>query len=192
MSNNVFAKIEIRENVLKELDNIQLLEVFAGDGKIYNQCYQGRVNSATGIESSELMPDCGRKIYRGKYKKILRTMDIAKFNLFDINSSGSPWYPFWIICNRLRKSKFDKIGFVLIENKNDTIFDKMEIGMKKNIGINKDIDIPKLSRHRWYIRELLTMKALHNMNYKFVKGWRSTNLTKKSDYMGFVVEKNGN
>jgi len=187
---NLFATLDIRENVLKNIGKeVHLLEPFAGDGQIYNKCYKGRVESAVGIEKSEITPDCGRKIYRGNYSKLLRTMDVSKFNVFDIDSYHSPWYPFWTICNRLNRSEFDKIGFVLIENQNDKMFDKMEKGMKKVVGINNEIEVPKLSRHRWYLRELIITKGLEKAGYKWLMGWRSANLTKKCDYMSFIIER---
>jgi hypothetical protein len=166
---NLFAKLDIRENVLKNMEeDIYLLEPFAGDGEIYEKCYKGRVKLAVGIERDELAPDCGRKIYRGHYAKVLRTMDGLQFNVFDIDSYKSPWYPFWTICNRLNKSKFNRIGFVLIENQNDKLFDKMEKGMKKQVGICDEINVPKLSRHRWYLRELIIAKGLKKAGYRWV------------------------
>lgn len=189
---NLKAKIEIREKIKAVIKNINLLECYAGNGEIYKICYENRINNYVGIDKKNNIATLGRNIIHGDTRKILRSklVDLNDYNLFDLDSWGSPWYPFWIICNRIKNNKFDKIGFVFTDGlQQKAQFGKIESGMSHLVGLGSGITVPCLSRHKWYLRSLIIRKGIEKLNMKIINAWIGTNGS-TCDYIGITTEKN--
>ncbi len=108
------AKITIRRNVLDVIgaDRAQVFDAYAGDGHMY----RGVWSSAAGYIGCDLkFYSDDRKAFVADNRRVLRTIDLAPFNLFDLDAYGSPWEQLCIIAARRRLAAGESFGLVLTE-----------------------------------------------------------------------------
>src|ERR1700733_12686805 len=106
------AKIGIRRNVLAELGEAHVFDCYAGDGHMFRAVWSDAV-SYTGCDL-KFYPD-SRLAFVADNRRVLRAIDLAPFNLFDLDAYGSPWEQLYIIASRRTLAKGETIGLVLTE-----------------------------------------------------------------------------
>lgn len=107
------AKVAIRANVLKAVgDNAGVFDAFAGSGEMYSAIWKD-AKSYTGCD---LKPQRdGRLMFAADNRRVLRAIDLQKFNCFDFDSYGSPWVQAIILADRRRVAAGELLGLVLTE-----------------------------------------------------------------------------
>lgn len=108
------AKVEIRRNVLDAIgaDKACVLDAFAGDGTMYREVWRDAA-LCVGCDREWFKDD--RLAYVADNRRLLRSIDLSPFNVFDLDSFGSPWHQVLIIAARRKVQPRERIGIVLTE-----------------------------------------------------------------------------
>lgn len=98
-SSNIGAKIKIRENVLLAIgtDRASVFDAFAAAGELHKAVWH-RAHSYVGCDLQFFRDD--RMAFVADNRRVLRSIDLAQFNLFDLDAFGSPWEQAYIIAKR--------------------------------------------------------------------------------------------
>ena len=107
------AKIAIRQNVLNAIGrDVSVFDAFAGSGAMYSAVWRD-ARSYTGCD---LKPQRdGRLMFCADNRRVMSAIDLSRFNVFDLDSYGSPWVQAIIIADRRRVASGEKIGIILTE-----------------------------------------------------------------------------
>lgn len=111
------AKIDIRERVLSIIgaDHAHVFDAFSGEGELYRAVWH-RAASYVGVDLKWYHDD--RLAYVADNRRLMRALDLARFNVFDLDAYGSPWDQVWILGARRRVAPGERIGLVLTEGTN--------------------------------------------------------------------------
>lgn len=117
------AKVTLRRNVLTAIgaERAHVFDAYAGDGQQYRAVWH-EAASYVGCDL-EFFPD-ERLAFKCDNRRVLRTLDLAAFNIFDLDAYGSPWEQLYLIAVRRRMTAGERVGFVLTEGQ----------GMKLKMG----------------------------------------------------------
>lgn len=106
------AKVQIRSNVMAQIDRPAVFDAFAGSGQMFTAVW----HTATAYTGCDLKwARDSRTMFAADNRRVLRAIDLAPFNLFDLDAYGSPWEQALIIASRRRVQPGERIGFVLTE-----------------------------------------------------------------------------
>lgn len=107
------AKVTIRENVLKTIgDKVNVFDAFAGGGEMYSAVWRSAF-AYTGCDLKRQRDS--RLMFCADNRRVLRAIDLAPFNLFDLDSYGSPWEQAIIIADRRKVLAGELVGLALTE-----------------------------------------------------------------------------
>lgn len=117
------AKVTIRHNVLEAIgaERARVFDAFAGEGHMYRDVWSGAA-SYVGCDE-RYFPD-ERPAFVADNRRVLRSLDLGGFNVFDLDAYGSPWEQVYIIARRRLLQPGETIGLVLTEGQ----------GMKMKLG----------------------------------------------------------
>lgn len=111
------AKAQIRKNVIQEIGtSTVVLDLFAGEGEMYRAAYKGEVSDYVGCDLE--WPRDDRLIYVCDNRRLLRAIDLGRFNVFDLDHYGSPWEHVMILAKRRPVASGERIGVVITEGSN--------------------------------------------------------------------------
>lgn len=95
------AKLALRRWALDSVSPARVLDVFAGiDGEMHRGVWRD-ADEYLGIDE-RWSPDDERNRLVGDSYKILRSIDLARWNIFDIDCYGMPWEALLVIATRRR------------------------------------------------------------------------------------------
>lgn len=108
------AKVEIRNRVLAAVgpERARVLDCFAGEGLMFREVWS-KAASCIGIDR-RFFPD-DRLCFVGETERVLRSLDVQEFTIFDCDAWGSPWEQLYIIASRRRLAPGEVIGVVITE-----------------------------------------------------------------------------
>lgn len=106
------AKAWIRALVLEAVGAAHVFDAFAGDGRMHADVWS-RAASYVGCDL-EWFRD-GRLAYVADNLRVLRAVDLAPFNVFDLDAFGSPWEQALIIAARRKAAPGERIGLAVTE-----------------------------------------------------------------------------
>lgn len=108
------AKVEMRRRVLAAIgaDQARVFDAFAGTGEMYREVW--RAASAYVGCDLEWFRDA-RPAYVADNLRVMRALDLAEFNVFDLDAFGSPWEQALILAARRTVAPGERIGVVLTE-----------------------------------------------------------------------------
>lgn len=179
-------KIEIRRSILPELNTTpKVLDCFAGEGKIYRECYQGM--QYIGLDKKGI--NDGRTIIKVDNIKYLRSAELKRFNVFDLDAYGSPWYQFLIILKRRPVLTDERIAIFLTDGLQfkAAVEGDLPHGLKPYCGIPQQMRIPCLARHLDYIRSLIVVNASRKAGLEITKALIGQNCRKNMTYIGLLL-----
>jgi hypothetical protein len=108
------AKVDIRKRVVAALGrDAYVFDAFAGNGVMFDSVWK----------DAEYYVGCdlkwergtGRSLFVGDNRRVMRTIDLGKFNVFDLDAYGFPWEQALIIADRRPVKPGETIGLVLTE-----------------------------------------------------------------------------
>ena len=111
-------KVKLRRRLVEQLGGgnaVRVLETHAGPGVMHELAYHD-VADWLGIDKDPESPDS----IHADNRDVLRTIDLQRFNLFDVDAFGSPWEQCWIISERRRVGQGEKIALALTSGINGT------------------------------------------------------------------------
>lgn len=107
------AKITIRQNVLEAIGKqANVFDGFAGSGEMFSAVWK----QAKGYTGCDLKRQAdSRLMFCADNTRVLRAVDLSKFQIFDFDAYGSPWVQVVILSDRRRVAPGERIGLVLTE-----------------------------------------------------------------------------
>jgi hypothetical protein len=107
------AKVAIRKSVLDTVGSAAaVFDAFAGSGEMYSAIWKD-ANAYTGCYQKPQRD--GRLMFCADNRRVMRAIDLSKFNVFDLDSYGSPLVQAIIIADRRRVAPGELFGLVLTE-----------------------------------------------------------------------------
>jgi hypothetical protein len=108
------AKIGIRRNVMAALEQpAHVFDAFAGMGEIHGAIWKDAA-SYCGCELKDWQRD-GRLMFVADNRRVMRSIDLKAYNLFDLDAYGSPWEQAMIIADRRPVPAGERLGMILTE-----------------------------------------------------------------------------
>jgi hypothetical protein len=107
------AKVAIRRNVLAAIGaDARVFDAFAGAGEMYSAVWK---DAAVYTGCDQKPQRDGRLLFCADNRRVMRAIDLSKFNVFDLDSYGSPWVQAIILADRRRVAAGEQLGLVLTE-----------------------------------------------------------------------------
>lgn len=166
----VKAKIEMRRNILSWIGGYSsVFDAYGGNGMMYREAWSG-CSKYTGCDI-ELKMD-GRKMFCADNIRVLRSIDLSQFNIFDLDAFGSPWEQAAIVAKRRKISGGEKIGLCL------TIGDGMNVkfgGMPTALSVLAGFrtKIPGGMQQRGEIIDMAINTLCETMNVDIDHRWQA-------------------
>ena len=106
------AKVEIRERVLGfvGVKKAQVFDAFGGGGELYKAVWI-RAAHYEGCDKKLYLD--GRTMFCADNRRVLRCIDLACFNVFDLDAHGSPWEQAAIVAARRAVAPGESVAVVL-------------------------------------------------------------------------------
>jgi hypothetical protein len=109
----VGAKVDIRSRVLAAVGaGARVFDAFAGAGEMHDAVWRDAAGYA-GCDQRWFRDD--RLCWVADNRRVLRSIDLAPYSIFDLDAWGSPWEQALIIAARRAVVPGEKIGMVLTE-----------------------------------------------------------------------------
>lgn len=106
-------KVKIRNDALSFLsDDASVLDVFAGQGEMYMHVWS-KCKNYLGIDKKKFFDT--RNLICGDNIKLIRTLDLNSFNVFDIDSYGSPYEILRYVVETINDGDQKKICFCITD-----------------------------------------------------------------------------
>ena len=117
------TKRRIRQSVLDVVgaDSARVFDAFAGAGSMYRAVW-GQASEYLGCDTRYFRDK--RPAFVCDNTRVMRAIDLARFNVFDLDAYGSPWQQALILAARRPVAPGEKIGLVITEGS----------GMKLKLG----------------------------------------------------------
>lgn len=130
------AKIVLRESILAELNHTSsVLEVFCGSGEMYSSVWS-RAKKYKGIDKKKSFDE--RDAICGDAYKALKLINIKEYDIFDIDSYGSPYTILSEIIDNIGYQA--KIGFVITDGTQmDLRMGRVCDGIRRLSGIESSV-----------------------------------------------------
>jgi hypothetical protein len=180
------AKIEIRNNVLQEIgESASVFDAFGGSGKMY----EGAWRNAKDYVGSDLrfFPQDDRLAYVADNRRVMRSIDLGRFNVFDFDAYGSPWENVLILASRRTVESGEKIGIVITDGSGINMKQGgLPNALKQLCGIAGRPG--GINRQQDQIMDTAIMAMCKRMNCELLKRWQANGKTGASmRYIGLVL-----
>lgn len=111
------AKAEIRQNVLDEIGPscARVMDLFAGEGEMHARVWH-RASVYVGCDLE--WPKDKRKIFVVDNRRLMRSIDLSGFNVFDLDHYGSPWEHALLLTKVRPVANGERVGLILTEGSN--------------------------------------------------------------------------
>jgi hypothetical protein len=109
------AKVDIRKRVVAALArDIYVFDAFAGAGSAMYDAVWSDAEYYVGCDL-KWERDTGRTLFVGDNRRVMRAIDLKKFNVFDLDAYGFPWEQALIIADRRPVKPGEAIGLIITE-----------------------------------------------------------------------------
>jgi hypothetical protein len=117
------AKIAVRQDVLEDIgaENARVFDAYCGDGELYRAVWS-KAASCVGCDLEFYRDE--RIAFKADNRRVMRAIDLDQFNIFDMDSYGSPWEQLYILATRRKVKPGELVAIVLTEGQ----------GMKLKLG----------------------------------------------------------
>lgn len=105
-------KIALRRHLLEAIPEARVFDAFAGSGKMYREVWR-EAAAYTGCDLKWYRDE--RSVFVAKCQRVMRAIDLADYNLFDLDAYGSPWLQVQILAARRRLAPGERIGLALTD-----------------------------------------------------------------------------
>lgn len=184
---SVGAKAEIRRNVLAEIgaESARVLDLFAGAGEMYQATWKDAAHYV-GCDLEWFKDE--RLCYVVDNRRLMRTLDLQGFNIFDMDHYGSPWEHAWMLM-RLREIKpGERVGVVLTEGSNLNVrMGGIPMALRGLAGVRPGMAGAGTAHDEIIDRALRAL--LDRWCAKQIRQWRARHKTgSQMRYIGMVIE----
>jgi hypothetical protein len=183
------AKVEIRQLVLAALepDRTSVFDAFAGAGLMFSEVWR---HAARYVGCDEQWHRDDRCCFVADNRRVMRCIDLAPFNCFDLDAYGSPWEQAVILATRRPRLKpGERIGLVITEGSHlRTMFSFVPMAMRQAAGIAPSGQLGAGRRHDELIARAL-QGVVTKMGGRIARQWKAVGVTgAKMRYLGVIVE----
>lgn len=110
------AKVDIRRRVLEAVGpEAGVFDAFAGAGQLYHAVWH-EAGHYVGCDKKWFQDE--REMFAADNRRVLRSIDLSPFQIFDIDAYGLPWDQVVIIAARRKVAKGERIGFAITDGTN--------------------------------------------------------------------------
>jgi hypothetical protein len=185
------AKVAIRENVMAAIaqdcatPGPAVFDAFAGEGVLFRQVWH-RAVSYVGCDLKWYRDE--RLMFVADNHRVMRAIDLSAFNVFDIDSWGSPWDQVLILAARRPLAAGERLGLVLTEGSSL----KLRMGALPHSLVTLSSIRPRLdgaARGHDDIIDRALAGMCRRMQCRIVKRWQARTRTGSAmRYVGLVLE----
>ena len=180
------AKAAVRQNVLDVMgaDKCHVFDAFAGDGHLYRAVW-AKAASCVGCDLKFYNDE--RMAYVSDNRRVLRMIDLAPFNLFDLDSYGSPWEQLYIIAARRKLKPGEQLGLILTEGQGLKLkMGGMSIALSVLAGVR--MNMPGMGRAQNELIDRALQRVEKMMGGTIVKRWQAeARAASTMHYIGMVM-----
>lgn len=185
-------KVELRRLVLDAIgkDHAHVFDAFAGAGQMWVRVWKDAARYI-GCDRRFFLDDRERLCYVGDNRRVLRAIDLTRFNVFDLDAYGAPWEQALIIAKRRHVSKGERIGFVLTEGSGLALKQQIvPLALRQLAGLE---GVPRgVSRMADVLLDGAVAGMAKHMRCQVVKRWQAERKAGTAmKYVGLVMEGTG-
>jgi len=137
------AKVAMRQRVLAAIPNPSVLDAFAGSGMMWRRVW--RAADCVGIDL-KWYPDRKRPAYVADNLRVMRCIDLSRFNIFDLDAHSSPWAAALVLASRRQVAPGELIGICLTDgHRTKVALGKPAKAMTELAGVDRAA--PGMQRH---------------------------------------------
>jgi hypothetical protein len=180
-------KIAIRRAVLAEIASPVVFDGFAGSGVMFRSVWRGAYGYV-GCDLRYFRDE--RTAFVADNRRVLRSIDLAPFNIFDFDAYGGPWEQCLIVADRRKVLPGERIGLCLTEGSRL----KMTFGgMPKLLAYLADVstDLVGANRDVGFFVDRALDGLCDRWGVGIVKQWRAESKSigqARPLYIGLVLE----
>jgi hypothetical protein len=183
-------KVAIRKNVQTEIGvrESAVFDCFAGSGAMWRAVWR-KSGSYTGCDLRWFPDD--RRVYVADNCRVMRTLDLQGFNVFDFDSYGSPWEPIAIMAARRHVRKGERIGVVITEGSRlGLAFSQIPNALALMAGIGRGVS--GAARRQDELIDKAIAGMCRRMRCKVMRRWQAEGTTgARMRYIGLVLKGEG-
>lgn len=105
------AKIALRQRAfafVREAGEVRVFDAFAGSGTMWREVWK-RADAYVGCDVRPIY-DVQRALFVCECERVMRAIDLAAFNVFDLDAFGSPWLQAYILSARRRLAPGERVA----------------------------------------------------------------------------------
>jgi len=180
-------KVAIRHEVMKWVSAPCVFDAFAGSGVLYRAVWREAI-SYVGCDLRYFRDD--RPAYVADNRRVMRAVDLGQFNVFDLDSYGSPWEQVLILVARRQVAVGEVVGLVLTEgSRMKATFGQLPTLLANFAGLSERVLGAHMDMHGIVDRAIVGM--CRRWGVRIVKQWRAESHSVGSArpiYIGLVLE----
>jgi len=179
-------KILIRKQLLQKISSPYILECYAGYGVIYRECYKD--HPCVGLDLKPI--DDGRVIISIDNRKFLKSTDLGKYNVFDLDAYGSPWQQWLIILKRRQFKAKESVAIFITDGLDFKMrMSSLPSGLRPYVGLPAGMNIPLLNLHHDFINSLVVSGSVKAAGLEVVHALSAKNPRCNMKYYGLILKK---
>lgn len=164
-------KVELRRNALDAIGAAQavVLDCFAGSGKMHKAVWHEAARYV-GIDQRFFFDQ--RTAFVADNRAVLRSIDLAPFNIFDLDAYGSPWEQAQIVAGRRILRKGERVAIILTDGGGM----RMKFGgVPKHMAqlAGTPVDVPGAIRQQDHLVDQAVAGLARVMRCRIVRRWQA-------------------
>jgi hypothetical protein len=186
------AKIEIRRRVLECIPDARVFDAFAGRGAMFKDVWSA-ATEYVGCDFEWNLTDPGDR-FAADNRRVMRSIDLQKFNLFDFDAYGSPWEQMVILAERRRWTGGELVGIVFTDGTSiKSRFGGCDRAMAKLCGLRQLSGMGLGDDSSRSVQRLALKGWLNATGVSLQKMWRSEGMSSdlgshRMVYTGMVIQ----
>ena len=163
------AKLELRRRVLAEVTPARVFDAFCGRGEMYRGVWKEGATDYVGCDERPWHRDDPPRFVADN-TRLMRAIDLGRFNVFDFDAYGSPWDQALILAARRKWQPGEKGALVLTDGSAFSLgWTHIPPGMRELAGLATKIgpstkshvaDLMDMARRGWAKRSHVTILAM--------------------------------
>jgi len=181
------AKVSIRQRVLDAVgaDKANVFDAFAGGGEMHAAVWK---SAASYIGCDQKWQRDGRTMFCADNRRVMRSIKLDRFNVFDLDAYGVPWEQAIIIADRRPVKPGEVVGMVLTEGGGLSLRNNIVPMSVRVLGRLKP-GIVGLSKKQDAVINRVIEGLAKRMRCEVVKRWQAEGKTGASmRYIGLVLK----
>lgn len=189
------AKIDIRRRALAAIgaDQAHVFDAFAGAGELYAEVWKDAA-SYTGCDLKYApMRGDQRLMFAADNRRVLRSIDLAPFNVFDLDAYGSPWEQALIISARREVKESERVAFAITNGDGRAFTIRANLPLPYAIRELASLrgDVAGVGKNADQIQDRILVGLAKRMRCRIEKRWQARGKTALVLYTAVVMVRPG-